>query len=455
MVRFSALLVATLCLFTVTFADDDEEFVTCGSAVKLSHYESKAQTRQEHFLNSEGKNLGSGSGQQIVTAVTSPTTTNALWWIRGPNDPESRFNEILACKSGKPAETIQCGSILRLTHLNSLRNLHSHDVRSPLSRQQEVSGYGQGDGVGDNGDDWKLICNSGHWKRGEMFQLLHVDSKRYLGASSTVKFTHQNCGHNCPILNHLEVFGRAQKDNYANWLASCLIYAIVRIQQQVSHSFGCAAFNNCYKDDDEEFVTCGSAVKLSHYESKAQTKKEHFLSSETGKQLGSGSGQQIVTAVANPTVTTALWWIRGPNDPESRGNEIVACKSGKPAEKIQCGSILRLTHLNSLRNLHSHDVRSPLSRQQEVSGYGEGDGMGDNGDDWKLICNSGHWKREEMFQLLHVDSKRYLGASSTVKFTHQNCGHSCPILNHLEVFGRAQKDNYSNWFVEMGVHLSS
>jgi len=108
-----------------------------------------------------------------------------------------------------------------------------------------------------------------------------------------------------------------------------------------------------------------------------------------------------------------------------------------------------------MRNLHSHNVRSPLSRQQEVSAYGEGDGIGDNGDDWKLVCNTGHWKREAMFQLQHVDSKKYLGAASTVKYDHQNCGHNCPILNHLEVFGRGQRDNYANWFVEMGVHLSS
>eukprot|EP00980_Cylindrotheca_fusiformis_P022228 scaffold9135_cov102-Cylindrotheca_fusiformis.AAC.1 len=60
------------------FILDDDAFVTCGSAVKLSHYQSKAQTKQEHFLNSEGKNLGSGSGQQIVTAIPNPTTTNAL-----------------------------------------------------------------------------------------------------------------------------------------------------------------------------------------------------------------------------------------------------------------------------------------------------------------------------------------------------------------------------------------
>ena len=194
---------------------------------------------------------------------------------------------------------------------------------------------------------------------------------------------------------------------------ACALICAKRFQRQVSHSFGSTPFNNRYKDD-EEFVTCGSAIKLSHYESKAQTRQEHFLNSE-GKNLGSGSGQQIVTAVTNPTTTNTLWWIRPPNDPESRSNEISACKSGKPAEKIQCGSIVRLTHLNSMRNLHSHDVRSPLSRQQEVSAYGQGDGVGDNGDDWKLICNSGHWKREEMFQLLHIDSKRYLGASSTVK----------------------------------------
>jgi len=217
MVRFSAFLLVTLCTIAVALGDeDDENFLTCGSAVKLSHFESKAKTGQAHFMSSEGKNLGGGSGQQIVTAVTDPTTTNTLWWIREPNDPGSRGNALLACKSGKPAEKIQCGSILRLTHVNTMRNLHSHDVRSPLSKQQEVSGYGAGDSNGDNGDDWQVMC-AGYWSRSQMFQLLHVDSQRYLGASSTVKFTNQNCGHQCPILNHLEVFGRAQKDSYANW----------------------------------------------------------------------------------------------------------------------------------------------------------------------------------------------------------------------------------------------
>jgi dolichyl-phosphate-mannose--protein O-mannosyl transferase len=168
------------------------------------------------YLNSESKNLGGGSGQQIVTVVSNPTTTNTMWWVRGPNDPDSR-KDLAACNADGTAERITCGSIIRLTHLNTMKNLHSHNVKSPLSQQQEVSGYGKGDGFGDNGDDWKVICSTKYWKRMSAVPFQHVDSGIFLGASSEVKFTHQNCGHNCPILNHLEVFGRSQDDKYTRW----------------------------------------------------------------------------------------------------------------------------------------------------------------------------------------------------------------------------------------------
>jgi hypothetical protein len=109
-----------------------------------------------------------------------------------------------------------------------------------------------------------------------------------------------------------------------------------------------------------------------------------------------------------------------------------------------------------MKNLHSHDVRSPLSRQNEVIGFiGAGDGTGDNGEDWQLVCDTTYWKREGMMILIHVvDSGKYLGASSTVTFTQQNCGHSCPIMNHLDVFGRTENDAYAYWLVRLGVHLS-
>jgi len=204
----------------------------------------------------------------------------------------------------------------------------------------------------------------------------------------------------------------------------------------------------------EDAVTCGSVVKLSHVESSAISNSGAFQLNSESKNLGSGSGQQIVTAVSNPVTHNTLWWVREPSNPSDRGSE-AACKEGT-ASPIQCNQIIRLTHLDTMRNLHSHNVKSPLSRQQEVSGYGQGDGNGDNGDDWRVVCaasGANYWRREAKIYLQHVDSGKFLGASSTVKFTQQNCGHNCPIMNHAEVFARSSQDHYGQWFVESGVHI--
>lgn len=220
---------------------------------------------------------------------------------------------------------------------------------------------------------------------------------------------------------------------------------------------------NPYPDAPEDVITCGSVVKLTHVESSSASgstnnNNEAFMLNSESKNLGSGSGQQIVTVVGgSPTSHNMLWWIRGPNDPEMRKGQHdgPACQDGT-AMPIKCGEIIRVTHLETQVNLHSHEVKSPLSRQQEVSGYGGKEGNGDSGDDWEVVCSSGsakYWRRESQVYFYHVDSGKYLGASSTVKFTHQNCGHNCPILNHLEAFSRASKDKFGQWFVEGGVHI--
>ena len=51
---------------------------------------------------------------------------------------------------------VECGSIIRMMHLQTKRNLHSHHFTSPLSHNQEVSGFGD-DGVGDNGKSLKQM----------------------------------------------------------------------------------------------------------------------------------------------------------------------------------------------------------------------------------------------------------------------------------------------------------
>ena len=131
--RFLSFLVLLSLIITLAVGnqDDTEDAITCGSAIKLTHVESSsASTTNESFLlNSENKNLGSGSGQQIVTAVANqPTSLNALWTIRGPNDNEQRVDGA-ACKEGT-ATPIKCNDILRLTHLETQVNLHSHNVSS-------------------------------------------------------------------------------------------------------------------------------------------------------------------------------------------------------------------------------------------------------------------------------------------------------------------------------------
>jgi len=193
-------------------------------------------------------------------------------------------------------------------------------------------------------------------------------------------------------------------------------------------------------DHDDKDVTCGSAVKFAHSESG----NKYFLHS-ANQNMGSGSGQQIVTMMANKGKQNSLWLLR-------EGHGQPQCAPGDP---LECGQRIRLTHLNTMKNLHTHLIRSPLSRQQEVSGFGQ-DGEGDIGDDWIIVCGSGAktLKRSTKFRVQHADTKRYLSATEQVKFTEQNCGGNCPILHHLEVAARSSPDRNTEFKVELGVHLS-
>ena len=69
--------------------------------------------------------LTTGSGQQSVTGVTSVDDSNSYWRIRGKT--------ATVCERGTP---IRCGQPIRLTHVNTGRNLHSHHFTSPLSGNQ-------------------------------------------------------------------------------------------------------------------------------------------------------------------------------------------------------------------------------------------------------------------------------------------------------------------------------
>ena len=114
------------------------------------------------------------------------------------------------------------------------------------------------------------------------------------------------------------------------------------------------------------------------------------------------------------------------------------CESGKP---VFCGDTIRLEHMETKKNLHSHNAHSsPISGNREVSGFGD-DGDGDNFDNWILECLDGSnrvindkekvVKGDVKFQLKHAKTNGLLQCESRNMFNHRNCPR-CPIIDQLE-----------------------
>lgn len=129
-----------------------------------------------------------------------------------------------------------------------------------------------------------------------------------------------------------------------------------------------------------------------------------------------------------------------------------AAESCAPGAVMSCDSVVRFTHLVTGKNLHSHNFRSPLTQEQEVSAFGE-DGKGDGGDDWKVVCTKGsNWSTDTPFYLQHVATGKWLSSSNQARFNQQNCP-NCPIVGQLEVVGIRQKSDASIWVVQRGAFL--
>ena len=163
--------------------------MTCGSSLKLMNAHHRVR------LHSHDVKYGSGSGQQSVTGTDLKEDVNSHWAIKGPARKRP-------CVRGEP---VSCGQEIRLEHLTTSRNLHSHHFASPLSNSQEVSAFGE-DGDGDTGDVWTVVCDSDQdfWQRDQAVMLKHVDTGVFLGAS----------GHTFgrPIHGQMEVVGLSMPD---------------------------------------------------------------------------------------------------------------------------------------------------------------------------------------------------------------------------------------------------
>ncbi|XP_013196179.2 stromal cell-derived factor 2 [Amyelois transitella] len=171
------------------------EFVTCGTILKLMNTDLKLR------LHSHDVKYGSGSGQQSVTAVDVSDDHNSHWQVKAATGE--------TCKRGSP---IKCNSVIRLQHVGTKKNLHSHYFTSPLSGNQEVSCYGDDDGLGDSGDHWTVICNNDFWRRDTPVKLRHVDTAAFLAGSG------RTFGR--PISGQGEIVGvNSQYGAYTDWQA--------------------------------------------------------------------------------------------------------------------------------------------------------------------------------------------------------------------------------------------
>lgn len=177
------------------------ESVTYNSMIKLTHAPSGFK------LHSQEAKYGTGSGQQVVSG------------LEAVNDRESYWLIYPSFKSGlvKAGVVIMCGDIVSLKHIATNAFLHSHKFASPLSDQQEVSGFNGHD----TGDDWKVVCVDQDakktWKREKNIKLQHVDTGSYLASNAKHVFPH-------PISGQLEVFATNSDDKSCLWSSQEGIY---------------------------------------------------------------------------------------------------------------------------------------------------------------------------------------------------------------------------------------
>lgn len=183
----------------------------------------------------------------------------------------------------------------------------------------------------------------------------------------------------------------------------------------------------CLSSTTDEFVTCGSLVKLlnSHHNVRLHSHQVAYAS---------GSSQQSVTGVAAMDDVNSYWILKGPHDkPCVRGS------------RIGCGDRLVMQHSATRLFLHSHYFTSPLSHNQEVSCFGENN-EGDAGDFWSVECPGEFWIKKDKVRLKHAMTEMYLHIPGDT--------YGRPIAGQKEVCGYAKRQRENQWSVEEGVIIT-
>jgi dolichyl-phosphate-mannose--protein O-mannosyl transferase len=164
--HFMWLVLGILCLQSSSCCKKDENptnAATYGDVITIQHV-ATSQRLHSHPFNYEHPQT---SGQQQITAYNGALDLNDYWMIKGAHANVADLNK----------KAVKDNDIIRLEHLATGKNLHSHSGRpSPVTKQQEVTCFGI-NGIGDTNDDWKIqIEGGGAWEKGKKIRLVHVNT---------------------------------------------------------------------------------------------------------------------------------------------------------------------------------------------------------------------------------------------------------------------------------------
>jgi hypothetical protein len=176
-----------------------------GDVVKLCHVNThrRLHSRDTRYLH------GGSSGQQQVTAYKWADAYD-YWLVKGPHGEDASY------KQGEP---VLRGDIIRLEHICTQRNLHSHNIPAPLSpRQNEVTCFGNW-GNGDSGDNWCVETrdDAARWTWDRDVKLIHVDTGRALHSHEHSR-AHEYLRENVYWEEHGEVTCYAERDENDWWV---------------------------------------------------------------------------------------------------------------------------------------------------------------------------------------------------------------------------------------------
>ncbi|SCM24413.1 dolichyl-phosphate-mannose protein mannosyltransferase, putative [Plasmodium chabaudi chabaudi] len=201
-------------------------YVTDGSAIILEN------TGTKYKLFSTDMKWGTGSGNQIVTTITTDKNEESLLWI---------VNVYEEGKSGI-GNKIKCDEIVTLKHVKSNGYLIGSQHYSILSNNYELSVDSD-----NTFGKFQVVCeskkNDSYWMLNETVYLKSLNQNGYLSTSKKYEFNQYNC-HNCPILYHLEtcITKSSYQLNDYKWVAKSGV---------IISAFG-EDKSNKYNDDDDE-----------------------------------------------------------------------------------------------------------------------------------------------------------------------------------------------------------